>query len=91
MLRLTLQINSDEALLDVSIRRLSPDNPTDGQPCRYLVEKITNKGLIYIGTLTYEYGDAKKLSIKVLEMDIKLGKALDHLEAHDDLNIEEEI
>ena len=65
---MTLQINNEKALLDVSIRRLSPENPKDGQQCRYLVEKITDEGLKLEGAVLCPYGDAKKLVIKVLEM-----------------------
>ena len=68
MLRMTLQINNEKALLDVSIRRLSPDNPKDGQPCRYLVETITGAGLKLEGAVLCPYGDVNELAIKVLEM-----------------------
>ncbi len=68
MLRMTLQINNEKALLDVSIRRLTPDNPEDGQPCRYLVEKITDEGLKLEGAVLCPYGDVNELAIRVLEM-----------------------
>jgi len=68
MLRLTLKINNDLPLLDVSIRRVSPDNPKKGEMCKYIVEDIHSPDTYeYLCFVECEFGSANKLVIKVLK------------------------
>ena len=68
MMRITIQINKNKPLTDLSVRRLSPDNPKIGDICIYNVENIVDKKLAgYVCDVECEFGDANVLAQKVLE------------------------
>ena len=68
MMRIRIQVNNNEPFTDLSVRRVSPDNPKMGDICIYNVENIINGKLAdYICDIECEFGDGSKLAQKVLE------------------------
>lgn len=70
MMRLTLKINDNIPIMDLSIRRLSPEEPTSLELCRYIVEDIQlfkQDKNAFICFTECPYGDAGELAHQVLK------------------------
>ena len=77
MLRVTIQINNNEPIREISIRRLSPNNPNIGEMCKYTVEDIQlykDGKEPYICFTECPYGDATVLVAKAFNNIIMVPK-----------------
>tara|TARA_R110000772_G_scaffold5454_8_gene19537 strand:+ start:5995 stop:6222 length:228 start_codon:yes stop_codon:yes gene_type:complete len=67
MMRITIAINNNVPIMDLSVRRIAPDDPEIGEECEYKVETIVGSAIgEFLCHVDYPFGDGLALSRHVL-------------------------